>query len=114
MAAALQQWKTAFTENTVEVTAGADRVELDACEPNVVPKPRADAANALVLPATRMQLMAIVLTQGLPRATADCSVRHFIAQVPLEKLTSETEADQEALFQLGSNIGRGCASGQLK
>ncbi|MEY2425317.1 MAG: hypothetical protein QOI61_889, partial [Actinomycetota bacterium] len=114
MAAALQQWKAAFTENTVEVTAGPDRVEVDACEPNVVPKPRADAADALVLPATRMQLMAVVLTQGLPRATADCAVRHFIAEVPLEKLTSETEADQQLLFELGSRIGRGCASGQLK
>ncbi len=114
MAAALGQWKAAFKENTVAVTATPDRVELDACEPSVVPTPRADAANALVLPATRMQLLAVVLTQGLPRATADCAVRHFIAQVPLDKLTSESAADQQLLFDLGSRVGRGCASGQLK
>jgi hypothetical protein len=113
MAAALGQWKSAFTENTATVTPTPTGVELDACEPNVVPKPRPDSADALSLPAFRLGLLTTVLDQGLPRKTSECVVRHFVSQVPLDKLNSGTDADQRLLFTLGQQIGRGCAAGQL-
>lgn len=113
MGAALNQWKAPFTENTVAVSATGDRVELDACEPNVVPSPRAGSGESLALPVARLALFNEVLGGGATRALAECVVNHFIAQVPLDLLDAGSEAEQQQLFTIGERIGRGCASGQL-
>lgn len=111
MAAALSQWKAAFTENSVVVTSTPDRVELDACEPNAVPTPRPDAASALILPAARLALLAGVLAQGLSRSLGECYTRNMVAEIPLP-LTSQ--AAQRFLGTGPPRILQGCTSGQLK
>jgi len=109
----LNQWKAPFTENTVVVTPTANGVELDACEPKVVPTPRADAGTSLELPVFRFVLLNLFSSSNIPRKLADCMTRHVIAIVPLDKLHSESEADQQQLSGIGQQVGRGCASGQL-
>jgi hypothetical protein len=113
MVTALTQWRAAFTENTVQVAPTANGVELDACEPTVVPKPRADASDALALPVTRIGLIDLFVSSKVPRKIADCMTRHIIAIVPLDKLNSESEADQKELSGIGQTVAKGCASGQL-
>ncbi|HVV38528.1 MAG TPA: hypothetical protein VHC63_18105 [Acidimicrobiales bacterium] len=113
MTNALNQWKAAFTENTVQVVAMANGVQLDACEPNVVPTPRADAANSMELPATRLELLDVFVQSNVPAKTADCMARHIVTTIPLDKLNSDSNADQQQLFNIGQQIGRACASGQL-
>ncbi|HUR76684.1 MAG TPA: hypothetical protein VMZ22_01965 [Acidimicrobiales bacterium] len=113
MAAALNQWKAAFTENTVQVTMTKQGVELDACEPTVVPTPRAGAAEALTLPVTRLALLGQVLSEGAERKLAECLSRNFVAQVRLDALDGATEAEQQYLFDLVTQLGRACANGRL-
>ncbi len=112
MSGALNQWKEAFPPGGVRVTTTTDRVELDACEPADVPAPQVGADQSLSLPAARLSLVASVLAQGAPRATAECFVSEFLDQIDLAKLTSDTEADAEDLFNLGVKIGRLCAKTQ--
>ena len=112
MAAALNQWKVPFTENTVSVTATANRVVLDACEPKVVPKALAGSDQSLTLPAARLDLVASVLAQGAPRATAECFVKEFLVEADLAKLNSDSAKDAQELFDLGVKIGRLCAKSQ--
>jgi hypothetical protein len=113
MTTALTQWKAAFTENTVQITSQPDRVELDACEPNVVPKPRADSIDALELPVTRIQLLDLFASNSIPRPLADCLTRHIIATIPLGTLNSDKDADQEAVARSVQQIRAGCSAGQL-
>ncbi|MEY2473659.1 MAG: hypothetical protein QOK28_2988 [Actinomycetota bacterium] len=113
MATALAQWKSAFTENTVQVAATPGRVELDACEPNVVPKPRADSENALELPATRFQLIDLFASNDIPRKLSECLTSHILTTIPLDKLNSDSQAEQAAVFSAVQQIRSGCSSGRL-
>jgi hypothetical protein len=113
MATALNQWKAAFTENTAQVAATPTRVELDACEPTAVPKPRAESENSLALPATRLALVSELLSGGAPRNVTECVGRHFVAEVPIASLSAEGDAEQQKLIDLVTRIGRACATGQI-
>ncbi|HUR78066.1 MAG TPA: hypothetical protein VMZ22_08955, partial [Acidimicrobiales bacterium] len=113
MTNALNRWKTAFAGTSVTITPTPDRVELDTCEPDATPKPRPDAAQALSLPVSRVALLSAFLSGGVPIKIADCMSRNVLNQVPLNQLESATEAEQQALFNLGQRIGRDCASGKL-
>ena len=112
LATVFNTWKTAFTGNSVTVTATADRVEVDACEPDVVPKARPESDNSLVLPAFRFALVNEVLGD-LPRAAAECFSKEFpaaSAKVTLDQLTPETEEEAAPLQALGYDLARRCAS----
>jgi hypothetical protein len=113
MTNALNQWKAVFTENTARVTPSEGRVELDACEPDVVPAPRDGAEVALTLPVARLAFVGAVLGQA-GRPLAECATRHFIAALPLEALSNPTDATQQQLFAIGQQIGQGCVTGALK
>ena len=114
MTTALTQWKAAFTENSVQVSSTPGRVELDTCEPNAVPKARADSENALALPVTRLALLNELSTSNIPRPLAECVTRNILATVPLSTLTSDSDADAQRVFGAAQQIARGCQSGQLK
>jgi hypothetical protein len=113
MTNALTQWKAAFTENSAQISSTPDRVELDACEPNVVPKPRADAGDAIGLPVVRLQLLNELSSNNVPRKLAECVTRHVIATVPVATLNSDSQADAQKVFGIAQQIARACSAGQL-
>ncbi|HUR76804.1 MAG TPA: hypothetical protein VMZ22_02575, partial [Acidimicrobiales bacterium] len=113
MTNALNRWKTAFAGTSVTITPTPDRVELDTCEPDATPTPRPDSAQALSLPVSRVALLSAFLSGGVPIKIADCMSRNVLNQVPLNQLEPATDAEQQALFDLGQRIGRDCASGKL-
>ena len=110
---AFTQWKAAFTENTVQISSTPDRVELDACEPKVVPKPRADAGEAIALPVTRLALLNELSANDVPRKLAECVTRHILESVPLATLNSDSDADAQRVFGVAQQIARACNAGQL-
>ena len=105
MEAALLRWKEAFPPEGVAVTRTGERVELDACEPDTVPKPAESAANALTLPAARLEIVASVLAEGASLDVARCFSREFVRLVDLDSLDEE---DPSAFNELGAAMREKC------
>lgn len=105
MEAALVQWKQAFPPNGVTVTRDGARVELDACEPDQVPKPGDAAALALALPTARLEIVSQALAQGASLGVARCFSREFVRLVDLESLDDD---DAAAFNELAEKMRARC------
>src|SRR5205085_3865707 len=86
MHAALDQWKTSFSPERVNVVGDADSVEVSACEPDEIPAPRAGSDQSLVLPVSRLQFLEGAFGQGATRPIAECLSREFLNQVTVAAL----------------------------
>jgi hypothetical protein len=93
MRAALDEWKTAFSPDRVSVVGDPTRVEVSACEPDVIPAPRAGSDQSLVLPVSRLQFLQGAYSQGATRPLAECLSREFLNQVTVDALL---KADDDA------------------
>lgn len=108
LTAALNQWRQPFPPDRVTVTRTTAGVELDACEPDVVPKPRREADSAIALPAARMEIVGQALKQGAPVDAARCFATEFVKRVDLGSLTAGSEADEATFTRLGLAIAAKC------
>ena len=109
---AFTDWKAAFTGNLVTVTTTANRVEVDACEPDTIPKARPESAQSLVLPEFRFQLVNEVLNQGLSLDAGKCFAEQFpsaSAKLSLDQLNPQSEEEAKPLQALGAELSRRCA-----
>lgn len=109
MTSALNQWKTAFGSPSVVVTPSADRVELESCEPENAPPPRAGSEEALLLPIVRYQLVNEVLSSGGSAKLARCATNEFLSRLTVKQLNPQTEAEFNKVQQLGVQVGQLCA-----
>ncbi|HVE94508.1 MAG TPA: hypothetical protein VNB24_06275 [Acidimicrobiales bacterium] len=89
MEAALVRWKQAFPPEGVTVTREGPRVELDACEPDSIPKPVPSAEFALALPQARLEIVAQALAAGATVDVARCFSREFVRLVDLDSLDDD-------------------------
>ncbi len=108
MRAALDQWKTSFTAERVNVTGGPDRVEFAACEPDVIPAPKAGSENALIVPVSRLQFLQGAFAAGAPRATVECLGREFLNVVTIDALLKADE-DAKPFTQQARVMAGNCA-----
>ncbi len=109
MGAALEQWRRAFQSDAVSIAVTDKRVELDSCETDNAPAPRAGSDESLVLPIVRYQIAREVLAGGGTQRLARCAVNEYFSRFSFDQLTPETEAEGARLSSAGEQIGRVCA-----
>lgn len=108
MKSALDEWQRAFASNRVTVTRTSTGTVLDACEPDVIPAPRAGAETAIVLPVARLSVVAQLLSDGAPVRLTRCFAREFVARVDLALMNEDTPAAERMYNRVGDEIRRVC------
>jgi hypothetical protein len=110
---AFDSWAAGMPAGSVTYSVG-ERLSLETCDPGAdaeIPAPVTPDLNPLMLPATRAEILASVLEEGLPAEKARCFVDHYFGGLTMEQITAEDDRFAAEIDALGAESAAACGLG---